>query len=201
MKIGYVRVSKEEQNEELQLDALKKYGCEKIFQEKISGVSKLRPEFERMKDVLRTGDELVVWDIDRLGRTTLELIILVDDLNQKGILFKSLSQSLIDTTTETGEFIFKLFALLAEHERKRLIRRTKAGQEAARARGRMGGRPKGLSPRYQEIAPMVISAYKEQRSIREIMKAFSIPSTTTVYKILADNNVPFQVYKKTNNEV
>jgi DNA invertase Pin-like site-specific DNA recombinase len=200
MKIGYVRVSKEEQNEELQLDALKKYGCDKIFQEKVSGVSKLRPEFERMKDVLRTGDELVVWDIDRLGRTTLELIILVDDLNQKGILFKSLSQSLIDTTTETGEFIFKLFALLAEHERKRLIRRTKAGQEAARARGRMGGRPKGLSPRYQEIAPMVISAYKEQRSIREIMKAFSIPSTTTVYKILTDNNVPFQVYKKTNNE-
>ena len=137
-----------------------------------------------------------LFDALRLGRTTLELIMLVDELNQKGILFKSLSQSLIDTTTETGEFVFKLFALLAEHERKRLIRRTKAGQEAARARGRMGGRPKGLSPRYQEIAPMVISAYKEQRSIREIMKAFAIPSTTTVYKILTDNNVPFQVYKK-----
>ena len=149
-----------------------------------------------MKEILRAGDELVVWDIDRLGRTTLELIMLVDELNQKGILFKSLSQSLIDTTTETGEFVFKLFALLAEHERKRLIRRTKAGQEAARARGRMGGRPKGLSPRYQEIAPMVISAYKEQRSIRDIMKAFSIPSTTTVYKILTDNDVPFQIYKK-----
>ena len=81
-----------------------------------------------------------------------------------------------------------------------LIRRTKARQEAARARGRMGGRPKGLSSRYQAIAPMVISAYKEQRSIREIMKAFSIPSTTTVYKILTDNNVPFQVYKKLNND-
>jgi DNA invertase Pin-like site-specific DNA recombinase len=78
----------------------------------------------------------------------------VDELNHNGILFKSLSQSLIDTTTETGEFVFKLFALLAEHERKRLIRRTKAGQEAARARGRMGGRPKGLSPHYQEIAPL-----------------------------------------------
>ena len=201
MRIGYVRVSKEEQNEALQMDALKKYGCDKIFHEKISGISKSRPEFEKVKEILRTGDELVVWDIDRLGKTTLELIMLVDELNQKGILFKSLSQSLIDTTTETGEFVFKLFALLAEHERKRLIRRTKAGQEAARARGRMGGRPKGLSPRYQEIAPMVISAYKEQsgmppRSIRDIMKAFSIPSTTTVYKILTDNNVPFQVYKK-----
>ena len=150
---------------------------------------------------MRAGDELVVWDIDRLGRTTLELIMLVDELNHKGILFKSLSQSLIDTTTETGEFVFKLFALLAEHERKRLIRRTKAGQAAARARGRMGGRPKGLSPRYQQIAPMVISAYKEQRSIREIMKAFSIPSTTTVYKILTDNNVPFQVYQKVKENV
>jgi DNA invertase Pin-like site-specific DNA recombinase len=196
MKIGYVRVSKEEQNEQLQVDALNKYGCEKIFQEKISGTAKHRPEFERMKEVLRKEDELVVWDIDRLGRTTLELIMLVDELNQKGILFKSLSQSLIDTTTETGEFVFKLFALLAEHERKRLIRRTKAGQEAARARGRMGGRPKGLSPHYQEIAPLVISAYKEQRSIREIMKAFKIPSTTTVYKILTENNITFQVYHK-----
>ncbi|MCU0447770.1 MAG: recombinase family protein [Microscillaceae bacterium] len=196
MKIGYVRVSKEEQNEQLQIDALKKYGCEKIFQEKISGTAKNRVEFERMKEVIRKGDELVVWDIDRLGRTTLELIMFVDELNQKGILFKSLSQSLIDTTTETGEFVFKLFALLAEHERKRLIRRTKAGQEAARARGRMGGRPKGLSPHYQEIAPLVISAYKEQRSIREIMKAFKIPSTTTVYKILYENGVNSQVYIK-----
>ncbi len=196
MKIGYVRVSKEEQNEQLQIDALKKYGCEKIYQEKVSGALKHRPEFERLKDILRKDDELVVWDIDRLGRTTLELIMFVDELNQKGILFKSLSQSLIDTTTETGEFVFKLFALLAEHERKRLIRRTKAGQEAARARGRMGGRPKGLSPHYQDIAPMVVDAYKQQRSIRDIMKAFKIPSTATVYKILAESNVAFQVYHK-----
>lgn len=190
MKIGYVRVSKEEQYEQLQVDALTKYGCDKIYQEKVSGVSKFRPEFERLKEMLRKGDELVVWDIDRLGRTTLELIMFVDELNHKGILFKSLSQSLIDTTTETGEFVFKLFALLAEHERKRLIRRTKAGQEAARARGRMGGRPKGLSPHYQEITPMVISAYKEERSIRDIMKAFKIPSTATVYKILNVGGIP-----------
>jgi DNA invertase Pin-like site-specific DNA recombinase len=121
--------------------------------------------------------------------TSLELIMFVDELNHKGILFKSLSQSLIDTTTETGEFVFKLFALLAEHERKRLIRRTKAGQEAASARGRMGGRPKGLSPLYQEIAPMVINAYKQQSSIREIMKAFKIPSTATVHKILNGDGI------------
>ena len=90
---------------------------------------------------------------------------------------------------------------MAEHERKRLIRRTKTGQDAALARDRMGGRPKVLSPRYQEIAPMGISAYKEQRSIRDIMKAFAIPSTATVYKILTDNNVPFQVYKKAKKDV
>ena len=142
------------------MDALKKYGCDKIFHEKISGISKSRPEYEKVKAILRARDELVFWDIDRLGRTTLALIMPVDELNQKGILFKSLSQFLIDTTTETGKFVFKLFALLAEHERKRLIRRTKARREAARARGRMGGRPKGLSLRYQAIAPMVISAYK-----------------------------------------
>ena len=84
MKIGYVRVSKEEQHEQLQLDALTKYGCDKIYQEKVSGVSKFRPEFERLKEMLRKGDELVVWDIDRLGRTTLELIMFVDELNHKG---------------------------------------------------------------------------------------------------------------------
>ena len=113
MRIWYVRVSKEEQNEALQMDALRKHGCDKIFHEKISGISKSRPEYEKVKAILRAGDELVVWDIDRLGRTTLELVMLVDELNQKGILFKSLSQLLIDTTTETGEFVFKLFALLA----------------------------------------------------------------------------------------
>ena len=160
MRIWYVHVSKEEQNEALQMDALKKYGCDKIFHEEISGISESRPEDENVKVFLRAGDEFVVWDIDRLVRTTLELVMLVDELNQKGILFKSLLPPLIDTTTETGEFVFKLFALLVEHERKRLIRRTKAGREAARARGRMGGRPKGLSHRYQAIAPMVVSAYK-----------------------------------------
>ena len=104
------------------------------------------------------------------------------------------------TTTETEEFILKLFVLLLEYERKRLIRRTKAGQETARARGRMGGRLKEILPCYQEIASMMISAYKEQRSIRDIIKAFPIPSTTMVYKILKDDNVPFQVHKKLNDD-
>ncbi|CAN5208202.1 site-specific DNA recombinase [soil metagenome] len=185
MKFGYIRVSKDEQNYDLQTDALKREGCDRIYTEKLSGVSKYRPEFEKMREQLRSGDELVVWDIDRLGRTTLELIMLVDEWNAKGVRFKSTSQPLIDTTTPHGEFIFQLFAILSQHERKRLILRTKAGLEAARARGRTGGRKKGLSARYEKIAPMVRSAYGEGRTIREIMQAFSIPSSATVYKIVS----------------
>lgn len=184
MKFGYIRVSKDEQNYDLQLDALKREGCEKIFTEKISGASKHRPEYEKMLEQLRPADEVMVWDIDRLGRTTLELIVLIDSWNQKGILFKSVSQPLIDTTTPHGEFIFQLFAILSQHERKRLIRRTNAGLDAARARGRIGGRKKGLSARYEKISPLVVNAYKEGNTIRDIMQAFSIPSSATVYKIL-----------------
>lgn len=198
MKIGYIRVSKDEQNFDLQLDAMNREGCEKIFTEKISGASKSRPEYDKMLDQLRSGDEVVVWDIDRLGRTTLELILLIDTWNGKGISFKSISQPLIDTTTPHGEFIFQLFAILSQHERKRLIRRTNAGLEAARARGRVGGRKKGLSERYVKIAPMVMNAYNGNSSIREIMKAFTIPSSATVYKILksmADTETD-EVFKK-----
>jgi len=187
MIIGYIRVSKEDQNENMQVDALNKYGCERLFIEKISGASKKRPEYNLLMETLRKDDELVVWDIDRLGRTTLELILLVDRLNKIGVKFKCINQPLIDTTTPHGEFIFKLFAILAEHERKRLIHRTNAGLAAARSRGRNGGRPKGLSPHYVAITEMVKMAYAQKNSIREIMKAFKIPSTATVYKILSQN--------------
>lgn len=184
MKFGYIRVSKDEQNYDLQADALKREGCERVFYEKLSGASKHKPEQEKMLEQVRTGDEVIVWDIDRLGRTTLELIMLVDAWNANGIRFKSTTQPLIDTTTPHGEFIFQLFAILSQHERRRLIQRTKAGLEAARSRGRTGGRKKGLSVRYEKIAPMVRSAYQEGRTIRDIMQAFSIPSSATVYKIL-----------------
>ena len=184
MKIGYVRVSKDEQNQDLQFDAMKAEGCDRIFNEKVSGAARQRPEFERMQEQLRPGDTVAVYDIDRLGRTMVELVMVVDEWNKKGIGFKSVSQPLIDTTTEHGEFIFKLFALLAELERKKLIRRTKAGLAAARARGRTGGRPKGLSKKYQKIQPMVCDAYVQGRSVREICQAFGIPSNKTFYKIV-----------------
>ena len=184
MKIGYVRVSKDEQNQDLQFDAMKAEGCDRIFNEKVSGAAKQRPEFERLQEHVRPGDTVVVYDIDRLGRTMVELVMIVDEWNKRGIGFKSVSQPLIDTTTEHGEFIFKLFALLAELERKKLIRRTKAGLAAARARGRTGGRPKGLSKKYQKIQPMVCDAYLQGRRVREICGAFGIPSNKTFYKIV-----------------
>jgi DNA invertase Pin-like site-specific DNA recombinase len=124
-------------------------------------------------------------------------LFILMNYTRKKIYLKAFINFFIDTTTETGKFVFKLFALLAEHELNRLIRRTKARQEAARVRGRVGGRPKGLSARNQEIAPLVINAYKDQRNIREIMKAFEIPSTTTVYKILKENDVPHQAFIST----
>ena len=184
MKIGYVRVSKDEQNQDLQFDVMNAEGCSKVFYEKVSGAAKVRPEFERLQEQARPGDTVVVYDIDRLGRTMVELVLIVDRWNKIGIGFKSASQPLIDTTTEHGEFIFKLFALLAELERKKLIRRTKAGLAAARARGRVGGRPKGLSEKYRKIQPMVCDAYIQGRSIREICQAFNIKSNKTFYKIV-----------------
>ena len=137
MKIGYARVSRIDQNEDLQIDALKKHGCEKIYVDKISGAKDERPEMDALLAHLRSGDIVVVNDIDRWGRSLKHLINSVEDLRERKIGFVSLNQN-IDTTTEMGELIFNIFAVLAEFERKRLIRRTKAGLEAARARGRVG---------------------------------------------------------------
>jgi len=184
MKFGYVRVSKYDQNQDLQFDAMNAEACERVFYEKVSGAAVHRPDFERLQEHVRPGDTVVVYDIDRLGRTMVELVMIVDEWNKRGIGFKSVSQPLIDTTTEHGEFIFKLFALLAELERKKLIRRTKAGLAAARARGQTGGRPKGLSKKYQKIQPMVCDAYLQGRTVREICQAFGIRSNETFYKIV-----------------
>src|SRR6266571_2998870 len=141
MLIGYARVSKHEQNLDLQLDALKAAGCEKIFKDKISTLKEERKGLQEALDFLRPGDVLVVWKLDRLGRTLKQLIELVAMFNQKGIGFKSLKET-IDTTTSTGKLVFHIFAALAEFERDIIHERTRAGLEAARARGRSGGRPK-----------------------------------------------------------
>jgi len=143
MIIGYARVSTGDQDTALQIDALTKSGCEKLYQEKVSGVSKERPELARCLDALRPGDTLTVWRLDRLGRSLKDLVTIIAELEQKSVGFKSLTESL-DTTTPTGKLQFHVFAALAEFERSLIQERTKAGLAAARARGRKGGRPNKL---------------------------------------------------------
>ncbi len=144
MLVGYGRVSTRDQNPELQLDALKAAGCEKVFTEKASGAQRDRPELQAALDFIREGDTLVVWRLDRLARSLKQLIETVEDLEQRGIGFRSLTEA-IDTTTNGGRLIFHIFAALAEFERGIIRERTVAGLEAARARGRTGGRPPALT--------------------------------------------------------
>ena len=139
MKIGYARVSTEEQSEDPQIDALNDAGCERIFREKMSGKSKQRPELERLIDTLRAGDIVVVQRLDRLGRSLKDLIELLDGFKSQQVKFISLNES-IDTTTAVGELAFHMIGSIAQFERRLISERTKAGLDAARARGRKGGR-------------------------------------------------------------
>jgi len=143
MLVGYARVSTQEQTPRAQLDALKAAGCERIFEEKASGAQRDRPQFKAALDYMRAGDTLVVWKLDRLARSLKQLIETVEDLEAREIGFRSLTES-IDTTTSSGRLVFHIFASLAEFERSILRERTTAGLNAARARGRTGGRPRSL---------------------------------------------------------
>jgi DNA invertase Pin-like site-specific DNA recombinase len=181
--IGYARVSTQDQNLALQMDALKTMGCQKIFQEKVSS-AKLRPQLQKMLDVVREGDTIVVWKLDRLGRSLKELFTLVNDFQNNGIGFRSLNDA-IDTTTAQGRLVFDLFASLAEFERDMIRERTKAGLAAARARGRLGGRPQGLTPEAQAKARAVKIMYQTKiNTVAEIGKLFHF-SRATVYRYLA----------------
>ncbi|WP_224996939.1 recombinase family protein [Cesiribacter sp. SM1] len=188
MIFGYIRVSKEEQNYDLQIDALKKAGCQQIFKEKISGASKHRPEYEKLLSHLREGDVVVIWRIDRLGRTTLELIKLMVEFREKGVEFKSLTEG-IDTTTPMGRIWFMLNAVFAENEREIIRERSRAGLAAARARGRLGGRPKGISKDAAIKASFAALLYKQGKSIKEIREKVGIASNATVYKYLKSEGV------------
>jgi DNA invertase Pin-like site-specific DNA recombinase len=143
MIIGYARVSTKDQNLDLQIEALKKAGCEKIFKEKISGARKERPELDAMINNLRVGDTIVVWKLDRLGRSLKNIIDLVLDFNAKEVIVKGLTDG-VDTSTSNGRLFLNIMASLAEYERELIRERTTAGLQAAKARGRLGGRPKGL---------------------------------------------------------
>ena len=188
MKLGYARVSTKDQELSLQLDALKQAGCSDIFQEKITGATKERPELQKLIGQLRTDDVVVVWKLDRLARSLKDLISLVTEIQNKGAELQSLHDH-IDTTTPHGKFTFHLFAALAEFERDIIRERTNAGLAAARARGRVGGRPKGLSKKAKHTAIIAEKLYLEgELSIQEICDQLSI-SKTTLYKYLRHRGV------------
>jgi len=179
MKIGYARVSTYEQNLDLQTDALEKVGCEQVFHDQISGAKTKRPGFDEALSYLRSGDVLVVWRLDRLGHSLKHLIETVNLLEEKGIGFQSLQES-IDTTTSGGKLIFDIFGALAEFERNLIRERTQAGLAAARARGRKGGRPKSLDKKKRE---WLYRLYDEkQHSIQEICELVGVSNTNHMGK-------------------
>ena len=180
MKIGYARVSTAAQNLDMQVSALTDAGCERIYQEKISGATKERPELQRMFDALREGDTVVVTELSRLSRTVKDLFSLVEQIHHTGANLKSLKENWADTTTPQGKLLFAVFAGISEFERDLIRQRTKEGLEAARARGRNGGRP----PTDADKLNLALKMYKSKEySISEILKATGI-SKTTLYRFL-----------------
>ena len=183
MKIGYARVSTQDQNLELQKDELEKAGCEKIFEEKISGKTKERPALKLMMEMVRPGDSVIVWKLDRLGRSLKDLIDLVAEIQGKGADFISIKDS-INTQTATVRFTFNIFASLAEFEREVIRERTMAGLTAAKARGRMGGRPKGLTKKAMDKAHSALSLYNsKKKTVGEIAQELGL-SRATCYRYI-----------------
>ncbi len=180
--VGYARVSTQDQNADLQEDALREAGCEKVFTDKASGAQADRPQLEAALRYLREGDVLVVWRLDRLGRSLKHLITVVSDMEDRGVGFRSLTES-IDTTTSPGKLIFHVFAALAEFERDLIRERTKSGLEAARARGRKGGRKPSLTPKKAQVARRMYS--EGDSTVAEIAKVLGV-SRATIYRHLAD---------------
>lgn len=182
MLIGYARVSTHDQNLDLQKDALEKARCEKIHIEKASGKSSNRPELEKVMNYLRKGDTLVVWRLDRLGRSMKHLVELITQLEERGVGFRSLTEAM-DTTTSGGKLIFHIFGALAEFERNLIRERTQAGLAAARARGRKGGRPFALDEGKRKMAIKLYNS--REHSVKEICQMMGI-SRPTLYNYLRE---------------
>ena len=183
--IGYARVSTYDQDLYLQMDALKKHGCWKdhIFVDQASGARAQRPGLETCLEALRKGDVLLVWRLDRLGRSMPHLVQLIEELQERGVGFQSICDGVIDTTTASGELIFNIFAALAQFERRLIQERTQAGLDAARARGRKGGR-KSLDPNDPRVQ-MAQTMYRgKSMPISDICQTLGI-SRSTFYRYLA----------------
>lgn len=175
MIIGYARVSTDDQNLDAQTDALTAAGAERIFADKIGGTKRVRPELDAMLDQLRPGDVVVVAKYDRLARSLRDLLDLVEAIKDRGAGFRSLAED-IDTTTPAGRLVFHVFASIAQFERERIAERTKEGLQAAKARGRVGGRPPALTTAQKaEVRRM---RDDEQRAISEIARLFKVSERT-----------------------
>lgn len=197
MKIGYARVSTRDQNLDLQVDALKRAGCERIYQDVASGSKAERPALAELLGQLRAGDVLVIWKLDRMGRSLAHLVELVGDLVTRKVGLLSLNDP-IDTTSAQGRLVFNLFASLAEFERELIRERTQAGLSAARARGRVGGRPKGLSSQAEATAMAAETLYRERRlSVNAIAQKLHV-SKSTLYSYLRHRSVEVGPYEKSN---
>ena len=174
MLIGYARVSTQDQDLTAQIDALTKKGCEEIFEDKVSGMKSSRPGLDEALTYMRAGDTFVVWKLDRLGRSLRHLLELVAELKERGIEFVSLTDS-IDTTTPMGRFFFHMMSALAELERDLIRERTKAGLDAARARGRVGGRPPKLTEDQIDAARTLVEG---GQGVSEVAKLFGVHGST-----------------------
>ena len=181
MKYGYARVSTEDQNPDMQLTALKRAGCKKAFTDQLSGATGVkRPALLRCLKTLENGDTLIVWKLDRLGRSLRDLITMLDDLKKRGVKFRSLTEA-IDTETPTGRAMWQMIGVLAELERSMIIERTRAGMKAARARGIHPGRKPRLSPQQIEHAQDLKKKGKHPDEIAAYLNC----SRATVYRTLA----------------
>ncbi len=181
MKIGYARVSTGLQNLNLQEDRLNQYGCEKIFSDHISGAKSKRPGLDKAIEFARSGDTIVVWRLDRLGRNMADLITLVNELNERGVSFHSLEENItMDKSSSTGQLLFHLFAAFAEFERNLILERSSAGRIAARARGRYGGRPEKLN---KQDLKLLKTLYDNGTPIKTIAEQWKV-SRTTIYRYL-----------------
>lgn len=179
MIIGYARVSTEDQSSQLQKDALTQAGCERIYEDIVSGARVKKPGLDQTLEVLREGDTLVVWKLDRLGRSVKQLITFVERLEDQGIQFKSITDS-IDTGTPAGRFFFHVMASLAQMERELIVERTKAGLEAARKLGRRGGRKRKMTDSKLESAKKLLESGIPPKDVAKDL-GISIP---TLYRWL-----------------
>ncbi len=185
MKLGYARVSTEDQTLQLQRPRLKEAGCEKVFEEKISGVVRKRPQLEKLLGEVRKGDVLVVTRLDRLARSTAELLIIAERLQEKGAGLQSLDEPWADTISPSGRMVLTVFAGIAEFERALIKQRTQDGLLDARKRGVLFGRPRKMRPDQQQLAQELL---KQGRSISEVARTFNV-HPATIYRC-RDNQTP-----------